>query len=241
LLEGSWAATDSRDFHFPIINYFVKNGFDLNYQSDLIAMFPGMHMLFASAARLFALNQLSLDGLPAFLFQSAFGVFFLAALLRIVRHTAVNSVAVAVLVLPAISTSYILYSWVWPTAELGSIALYAWMLALLVRTARVTAPVAISHSLLTAMSIFSSPEQRCATILSHFDVVVSGADRQPSTGIADKHLYVVSRRFTAICSCVALSFWPCRARFFCIRASDGLLDLGELLATTVAPCLADRH
>jgi hypothetical protein len=149
-----WAAGDSSAAHFPIINYFIKNGFDLNYQSDLVAMFPGMHMLFASAARLFALHQLSLDGLPAFLFQSVFGVFFLAALLRIVRHTAVNSVAVAVLVLPAISTSYILYSWVWPTTELGSIALYAWMLALLVRTSRVTAPVAISHSLLTAMSIF---------------------------------------------------------------------------------------
>ncbi|MBB5751861.1 hypothetical protein [Prosthecomicrobium pneumaticum] len=150
---GGWAAQDSRFAHFPIINYFIQNGFDLGYPPDRIAMFPGMHAVFALVAILFRLPELRFDGISALLIQSVFGVFFLSGVIRIASKLRLEPGSATVLYLPVFSSSYPLFSWVWPTTDLGSLAFYVWMLVLLIPPRRWNASSAGAYSLLTALSL----------------------------------------------------------------------------------------
>lgn len=147
---NGWAATDSRSYYFPIINFLIANGYRLDYDPDLIAMFPGMHIFFAFFARLFGIKQLSFDGFQAFLIQSSLGLFFLCGLFKIVRQLAVDLLSTLLLIVPVLSSSFVLYSWVWPTPDLGSLAFYIWMVALLLKEASPSSSVAIAFSGLTA-------------------------------------------------------------------------------------------
>lgn len=128
-----WAADDARIWHFPVIDFLITNGYRLDYDPDLIAMFPGMHLFFAFFARLLGIKQLSFDGLQAFLIQSILGLFFLFGLFRIVRQLAVDLLSTLLLITPVLSSSYVWYSWVWPTPDLGSLTFYTWMVVLLDR------------------------------------------------------------------------------------------------------------
>src|ERR1700730_6192464 len=145
-----WAADDARIWHFPVINFLITNGYRLYYDPDLIAMFPGMHAFFAFFARLLGIKQLSFDGLQAFLIQSILGLFFLFGLFKIVRQLAVDLLSTLLLIVPVVSSSYVLYSWVWPTPDLGSLTFYIWMVVLLLKEPPLNSSVAITFSGLTA-------------------------------------------------------------------------------------------
>jgi hypothetical protein len=144
-----WAATDSRYYHFPIINFLITNGYRLDYDPDIIAMFPGMHVFFAFFARLLGIKQLSFDGLQALLIQSILGLFFLFGLFKIVRELAVGPLSTLLLIVPVVSSSFVLYSWVWPTPDLGSLTFYIWMVVLLLKEPPLSSSVAIIFSGLT--------------------------------------------------------------------------------------------
>jgi hypothetical protein len=150
---ANWAIGDARDYHFPIINYFIQHGFDLNYPPDLVAMFPGMHMYFASVARAFGWSELGFTSAKALLVQSVLGILLLCALYRVAVNVTRSPAAVVILMLPVLSSSFVLYSWVWPTTDLGSLAFYTWMLALLVVAPRPTAGTSLAHSLLTGAAV----------------------------------------------------------------------------------------
>jgi hypothetical protein len=149
----NWARGDSEIYHFPIINYFITHGFDRNYPADLIAMFPGMHAYFAWVARLWGLTSLRFNSLTAFLIQSEFGLLLLWALVRLAQQAAGARLAVAVLALPVLSSSYLMYSWVWPTTDLGSMAFYAWMLVLLLQNPVPSLKIITLFSVLTALAM----------------------------------------------------------------------------------------
>ncbi|BAR54385.1 hypothetical protein ACVIWV_001046 [Bradyrhizobium diazoefficiens] len=145
-----WAADDARIWHFPVIDFLITNGYRLDYDPDLIAMFPGMHLFFAFFARLLGIKQLSFDGLQAFLIQSILGLFFLFGLFRIVRQLAVDLLSTLLLITPVLSSSYVWYSWVWPTPDLGSLTFYTWMVVLLLKEPPLSPSVSIAFSGLTA-------------------------------------------------------------------------------------------
>ncbi|HXP65232.1 MAG TPA: hypothetical protein VN815_07145 [Steroidobacteraceae bacterium] len=182
--HGGWAEGDARAYHFPIINYFMENGFDLHYPPDLIAMFPGMHLFFAYVARGIGLAQLPVNSPAALLIQSVFGVLLLLALYRLALATTRSRIAVVVLALPVISSRYVLYSWVWPTTDLGSLAFYAWMLAFLTDSPLPTPKTSIGHSVLTAASIFfrqSYAVLSLASIANSLALAVSGRHEKLSS------------------------------------------------------------
>lgn len=144
-----WAADDAHIWHFPVINFLIANGYGLDYDPDLIAMFPGMHVFFAFVARWLGIKQLSFDGLPAFLIQSIPGLLFLFGLFKIVRQLAVDLLSTLLLIVPVVSSSYVLYSWVWPTPDLGSLTFYIWMVVLLLKAPPLSPFAAITFSGLT--------------------------------------------------------------------------------------------
>jgi hypothetical protein len=149
---GGWASFDARMFHFPVINYFLGSQFDFDYPKDMIAMFPGMHMFFAAAGRIFNLNSMEYNGIAAFSIQTMFGLLLLGAMYKL-SMAVCNSVAQLLLLYStSLSSSYTLYSWIWPTTELGSYAFYIFMLVILIGQNK-SARTSIVFSILTAASM----------------------------------------------------------------------------------------
>lgn len=114
-----WAALDAKLFHFPVINYFIDKGIDLNYPPGLV-MFPGMHAIFATVARLLRTGPLAFDGWPAFAIQSGWGLAYTAAVVQLFKKTAQEGQPDAAWLLPMFCSSYPIYSWLWPTTDIGA-------------------------------------------------------------------------------------------------------------------------
>jgi hypothetical protein len=174
-----WAIGDAHDYHFPIINYFIQHGFDLQYPSDLIAMFPGMHMYFAWVARVFGWSEVGFASREALLIQSVLGVSLLCALYRVAVNVARRPIAVVILMLPVLSSSFVLYSWVWPTTDLGSLAFYAWMLALLVGAPLPTVGTSLAHSLLSGAAVMFRQSYAVLSAATLANIIVRAITHRP--------------------------------------------------------------
>lgn len=127
-----WAAFDAREYHFAVINYFVAHGFDFGFP-PVLAMFPGMHAIFAGTARVLGLGELAFDGWPAFAMQSVVAALYIAALCRLWLVATAGRPGAAALLPPLFCSSYPVYSWLWPTTDLGADACYGALLLIALR------------------------------------------------------------------------------------------------------------
>jgi hypothetical protein len=130
--RGGWADFDARSFHFRVINHFLESGFNFDYPQDLIAMYPGMHLFFAAVGRVLGLRTMAYDGLAAFAIQSIFGIVLCIAAYKLTLKLCDSVLQAAFFLIATLSSSYISFSWISPTTELGSSALYLLMIIILI-------------------------------------------------------------------------------------------------------------
>jgi hypothetical protein len=91
-----------------------------------------MHVYFAAVGKLFGISHLAYNGATAFLIQTSWGLMFLYAVYRLLTAVCLDRVQVVIAALMAFSSSYTLFSWLWPTTELGAMTCFAVMLVVLV-------------------------------------------------------------------------------------------------------------
>lgn len=133
-IATGWAQGDAVKYHFPVINYFISQGIDWGYPRG-IAMLPGMHVYFATVARILGISSLSPDGLAAFLIQTPFAIAYGAVLaLAVARTDTADGIPVHfrwLLVPFLLSSGYAFESWVWPTTDLPSLLVFAGLIVVL--------------------------------------------------------------------------------------------------------------
>ncbi len=118
-----WAASDAKVFHIPVINEFIRSGIHFDYKIAL-AMFPGMHIVFAEIAKLFGITALSPDGWAAFAIQPLFAALYLVGLNYIFSRIRLSPSNRALALLINLGSSYLLYSWLWPVTDLSAFVCY---------------------------------------------------------------------------------------------------------------------
>ncbi len=117
------AESDGLRYHFPVINHFINDLFDLEYP-DVIPMLPGYHYVFAIVARLFTIDPLVPDDVLSFFVQSfwAAGLFFI---LYKISQCFISKHYIFSWLVISFGSSYILMSWAWPTTDLAGMTFYA--------------------------------------------------------------------------------------------------------------------
>ena len=129
--NGGWAEADANNYHVVVINHFLNGGLDLPFAASAhLTTFPGYDAWIAIVAEALRMERVHATGVMEVACQTVFGAIFIVSFLTaLVLNTKTKSV-LAPLTLAGVSSSYILFSWIWLTTDIAAIAFMTAIVAL---------------------------------------------------------------------------------------------------------------
>jgi len=129
--NGGWAEADANNYHVVVINHFLNGGLDLPFAASAhLTTFPGYDACIAIVAEALRMERVHATGVMEVACQTVFGAIFIGSFLTaLVLNTKTKSV-LAPLTLAGVSSSYILFSWIWLTTDIAAIAFMTAIVAL---------------------------------------------------------------------------------------------------------------
>jgi hypothetical protein len=129
-LHGTQQGLDQRDFHLPQVNAFVSQPFEFTHYHATAAQTPGHHILLAWIARSLGYRAVEADNLPIRFANAAFGFLVVLVTWYLYKSRAGNGWRAAVLALPLICSSYILFAAIWIETDDAALLFYELTVAL---------------------------------------------------------------------------------------------------------------
>ena len=150
--NGGWAEADANNYHVVVINHFLNGGLDLQFAANAhLTTFPGYDACIAIVAEALKIEKIRATGVMEVACQTVFGAIFVVSFLTALLLNAKTKSVLAPLALAGISSSYILFSWIWVTTDIAAIAFMTAIVAL--SSAPRTALVVALQVLLFAVAI----------------------------------------------------------------------------------------
>ena len=112
---------DQKEYHLPQIQYFAYNSFIIGQPYAYhVPMTPGHHILLSRGAYLFP-GKIDAKNIWMRIYNSIFGLLFLITAWWLVYFFQRNSLNTTILILPLLSSSYVLGSSIWITTDNGAL------------------------------------------------------------------------------------------------------------------------
>jgi hypothetical protein len=129
--NGGWAEADANNYHVVVINHFLNRGLDLQFAAGAhLTTFPGYDACIAMVAEALGTRAIRATGTMEVACQTVFGAIFVGSLIAALLLSAKDKQVVAPLALAGVSSSYILFSWIWVTTDIAAIAFMTAIVAL---------------------------------------------------------------------------------------------------------------
>jgi hypothetical protein len=129
--NGGWAEADANNYHVVVINHFLNSGLDLQFAASAhLTTFPGYDACVAIVAEALGTRVIRATGTMEVACQTAFGAIFIVSLIAALLLNARDKRVVAPLALAGVSSSYILFSWIWVTTDIAALAFLTAIVAL---------------------------------------------------------------------------------------------------------------